>query len=102
MASKTLTVLEDDIDGAAGAQPTTFGLAGRVYEIDSSPENAAKLEQALNPLSPRLGWLPPEPRFPHRETAERQDSLETSFRPFENGPPARASKSATAAGWLEP
>ena len=50
MARKTLTVLVDDIDGTAGAEPITFGLAGRVYEIDLCPENAAQLEQSLAPF----------------------------------------------------
>jgi hypothetical protein len=50
MATKTLMVLVDDIDGTEGAQPTTFGLAGRVYEIDLCPENLEMLEQALAPF----------------------------------------------------
>jgi hypothetical protein len=50
MAKKTLTILEDDIDGCHGAESILFGLDGNHYEIDLCEENRAKLTELLTPF----------------------------------------------------
>ncbi len=47
MARKVHVVLEDDIDGTAGAETVVFALDGKTYEIDLSEENAARLRQSF-------------------------------------------------------
>ncbi|MGQ0630891.1 MAG: histone-like nucleoid-structuring protein Lsr2 [Sporichthyaceae bacterium] len=47
MASKTLVILEDDLDGGAAEETVKFSLDGVSYEIDLSAKNAAKLRTAL-------------------------------------------------------
>jgi hypothetical protein len=47
MASRTIVELTDDLDGTKAAETVTFGLDGRVYEIDLSAKNAKALRGAL-------------------------------------------------------
>lgn len=47
MAKQIITKILDDIDGTDGAETTTFGFDGTTYEIDLSPENLQKLQDAL-------------------------------------------------------
>ena len=47
MAQQTTVTLTDDLDGGKAAETVTFGLDGRVYEIDLSKKNAAALRKAL-------------------------------------------------------
>jgi hypothetical protein len=47
MASRTVTVLEDDLGGGTAAETVGFGLDGVSYEIDLSQKNAAKLRATL-------------------------------------------------------
>jgi hypothetical protein len=47
MASKTLVILEDDLDGGAADETVSFSLDGVSYEIDLSSKNANKLRDAL-------------------------------------------------------
>jgi hypothetical protein len=47
MAQRTQVILEDDIDGGKASETVAFGLDGRMYEIDVSAKNAAKLRKAL-------------------------------------------------------
>ena len=42
--------LLDDIDGSANAQTITFGIDGRVYEIELAPKNETRLRKALAPF----------------------------------------------------
>lgn len=49
MARTIQVILTDDLDGSADAQQVTFGLQGAEYSIDLSPENLAKLNDALAP-----------------------------------------------------
>lgn len=47
---RVLVTLIDDLDGTSAAQETiTFGLDDKLYEIDLSSENAARLREALRP-----------------------------------------------------
>ena len=50
MASKTITLLEDDIDGGEASRTLHFAYQGVEWEIDLSDKNAAKLEKALEPF----------------------------------------------------
>jgi hypothetical protein len=47
MAQQTTVTLTDDLDGGKAAETVTFGLDGRIYEIDLSKKNAAALRKAL-------------------------------------------------------
>lgn len=47
MAQQTTVTLTDDLDGGKAAETVTFGLDGRVYEIDLSKKNAAALRKVL-------------------------------------------------------
>ena|SRR5215212_5950114 len=49
MASRTVLVLTDDIDGSEAQVTVNFGLDGTRYEIDLSEANAKKLIGALEP-----------------------------------------------------
>ena len=50
MARETVTRLVDDIDGGVAHETVTFGLDGRLYEIDLSARNAKKLRNELAPF----------------------------------------------------
>lgn len=53
MATKTITVFTDDLDGTelpAGTRTTRFSLDGIDYEIDLSADNRRALSQALEPF----------------------------------------------------
>ena len=49
MARKTSVVTTDDLDGSAGAETVSFGLAGVSYEIDLAPANKTRLADAIAP-----------------------------------------------------
>jgi hypothetical protein len=49
MASRTIVELTDDVDGKPAAETVTFGLDGRVFEIDLSTKNAKALRQTMEP-----------------------------------------------------
>ena len=53
MATKTITVYTDDLDGSelpAGSRSTRFSLDGVEYEIDLNSENRRALTAALDPF----------------------------------------------------
>src|SRR5664279_614985 len=45
MAQQTMVTRTDDIDGSRNAEPVSFGLDGKVYEIDLGRKNAAALRK---------------------------------------------------------
>ena len=47
MAQQTTVTLTDDLDGGKAAETVSFGLDGRIYEIDLSKKNATALRKAL-------------------------------------------------------
>jgi len=47
---KTITTLEDDIDGGKASETVEFGLEGVTYVIDVNDKNAKKLRGALQPF----------------------------------------------------
>ena len=48
MASRTLVVLEDDLDGGEAAETIEFALDGVQYQIDLNEQNAEQLRGALD------------------------------------------------------
>ena len=50
MASRTLVILEDDLDGGEATQTVQLGYRGAQYEIDLSDKNADKLAKVLEPF----------------------------------------------------
>lgn len=48
MAQVRTTVLTDDVDGTPAQQTVTFGLDGRLYEIDLTDEHAEQLRAGLS------------------------------------------------------
>ena len=47
MAQKVVVSLVDDLDGGSAEETVLFGLDGKIYEIDLSDANAAKLRDAV-------------------------------------------------------
>jgi len=47
MAQQTTVTLTDDLEGGKAAETVSFGIDGRIYEIDLSKKNAAALRKAL-------------------------------------------------------
>lgn len=50
MATQTTVTLVDDLDGDQAAETVTFGVDGRVFEIDLSAANAERLREVFGPL----------------------------------------------------
>src|SRR5215217_2317417 len=48
MASRTIVLLEDDVDGSKADETIEFGIDGTTYAIDLSNSNATKLRGALD------------------------------------------------------
>jgi nucleoid-associated protein Lsr2 len=48
MASRTIVLLEDDVDGSKADETIEFGIDGTTYDIDLSDSNAKKLRDALD------------------------------------------------------
>ena len=48
MASRTIVLLEDDLDGSRADETIEFGIDGTTYAIDLSNSNATKLRSALH------------------------------------------------------
>ncbi|GAA2459015.1 Lsr2 family protein [Streptomyces macrosporus] len=49
MAQRVVVTLSDDIDGGEASETVSFGLDGKLYEIDLNRENAKKLRMSLAP-----------------------------------------------------
>lgn len=47
MATKTITIFEDDLDGSHADETVTFSLDGAAYEIDLTTEHADDLRAAF-------------------------------------------------------
>ena len=50
MVSRTLVILEDDLDGGEATQTVKLGYQGAEFELDLSDKNADKLKKALRPF----------------------------------------------------
>ena len=51
MATRTITILTDDIDGSDADETVTFTFKGTAYEIDLSKKNLDKMVKALQPYT---------------------------------------------------
>ena len=51
MATRTITILSDDIDGSDADETVTFTFKGTTYEIDLSKKNSRQDGQALQPYT---------------------------------------------------
>lgn len=51
MAIKTITILEDDLDGTEAEETITFTLDGTAYEIDLNAAHAEELRTAIAPYA---------------------------------------------------
>ncbi|CAN7464402.1 Lsr2 family protein [Pseudarthrobacter oxydans] len=51
MAIKTITILEDDLDGSKAEETLTFTLDGTAYEIDLNADHAEELRSILSPYA---------------------------------------------------
>jgi Lsr2 len=49
VASKTLVLLEDDLDGGSADETLRFAIDGKSYAIDLNEKNAAKFRKAIAP-----------------------------------------------------
>jgi hypothetical protein len=77
MASKTITTLEDDLDGGPAEQTVRFGLGGAEYEIDLNAANARRFRAQLAPFIDHARKPGRGNRVqPARTSAARRDSAE--------------------------
>lgn len=77
MASKTITLLEDDLDGSEATQHITFSVGSTTYEIDLSDKNAAKFHKALAPYTEAARKVRGNGRSQHRSSAGNGSSVDT-------------------------
>ncbi|GHJ30218.1 MULTISPECIES: histone-like nucleoid-structuring protein Lsr2 [Streptomyces] len=49
MAQRVVVTLSDDLEGGEAEETVTFGLDGKLYEIDLNSANASKLRDVLAP-----------------------------------------------------
>lgn len=74
MASKTLVILEDDLDGGEANETVKFALDGVEYEIDLSSKNAGKMRDSLATYvgaARRVGGRAARGRAPSRAGSSR-------------------------------
>jgi hypothetical protein len=55
MASRTIVLLEDDVDGSKADQTIEFGIDGTTHAIDLNDSNAKKLRGALDSYISKAG-----------------------------------------------
>ena len=93
MAKRTITVLQDDLDGSDATETVSFAVDGVSYEIDLNDDNAARLRDDLavwTAHATRVGGRrrtgssaasaprsrrPPPGRTPERDRAPRPGGL---------------------------
>jgi hypothetical protein len=76
VATQTTVTLVDDLDGDQAAETVTFGVDGRVFEIDLSPANAERLRGVFAPLvqaGRRRGKPTPAQAAPKQRTTATVD-----------------------------
>jgi hypothetical protein len=72
MATRITHILVDDLDGSAEAVTTRrFSVDGVDYEIDLSPANSHRFDQALAPFWQAARRLPKTRRRPRRQATGR-------------------------------
>ena len=77
MATKTVVVLEDDLDGGPAAETMLFAIDGSEYEIDLSAKNARKFRQGISSFVEHARKAGPgQRRRPARTSAARERSAD--------------------------
>jgi len=86
MATTTMIVLEDDLEGGPATETVQFSLGGKEYEIDLNAKNAGTFRSQLAPFvehARRAG--PSQRRGPARSAASRQRSAAIRARAKQEG-----------------
>ncbi|MFC5992618.1 Lsr2 family protein [Pseudonocardia hispaniensis] len=78
MARIEEVILIDDLDGEKASETIGFAIDGKVYEIDLSSTNAARLRNALEPFVKSGRRVPGNARrtTPRRASSDRRRSAE--------------------------
>ena len=84
MAQQTTVTLTDDLDGGKAAETVSFGLDGRIYEIDLSKKNATALRKALGEFTASARHVRRSRQVAGQGRAASR--LGSMPRPFGNGP----------------
>jgi hypothetical protein len=74
MASRTIILLEDDVDGSKAEETIEFGIDGTTYAIDLSDSNAKKLRGALD------GYINKARKVSGKRSTSRKTSSEVDLR----------------------
>jgi hypothetical protein len=90
MASRTIVLLEDDIDGSKADETIEFGIDGTTYAIDLSDSNAKKLRGALD------GYISKARKVSGKRSTSRKAALPSTLKRSVPGPPPMASSSPAA------
>ncbi|WP_434598290.1 histone-like nucleoid-structuring protein Lsr2 [Streptomyces sp. A5-4] len=72
------SIIESDLSGKPDATTATFGLGDTWYEVDLTPEEQKKLEEALKPYlkaSRKAGQSAPKKRVVPETTPEERDKI---------------------------
>ena len=90
MASRTIVLLEDDVDGSKADETIEFGIDGTTYAIDLSNSNATKLRGALD------GYINKARKVSGKRSTSRNASSESTSKRSVHGLPPTASSSPAA------
>ena len=88
MASRTIVLLEDDVDGSKADQTIEFGIDGTTYAIDLSNSNATKLRGALD------GYINKARKVGGKRRRAGMPALESTSKRSVHGLPPAASTSS--------
>jgi hypothetical protein len=92
MASRTIVLLEDDVDGSKADEIIEFGIDGSTYAIDLSNSNAKKLRGALD------GYVNKARKVSSKLSTSRKASSGIASKRSVPGLPPTASSSPAAGG----
>lgn len=76
MASKTITILIDDVDGGTAESRVAFSVGKNQYEIDLSAENLKAFNEALEPWVEYARKIPSTRRRNARAAAARPSGVD--------------------------
>ncbi len=96
MATRTMVLVQDDLDGSEGAQTISFGLEGKHYDIDLKPEHEEQLRQALSP------FLAKARKVRHNQDARSQGRAAGAATPTDRAQTAAIRRWATEQGMEVP
>jgi hypothetical protein len=113
MATKTTSILIDDIDGSEATETVRFTIGDASYEIDLSTKHAAKLDKILSPYKARRsGRATGARKSASRGRRSATESAKTLFSSLDAGqkeafrkwaklPNARRIADARVQGWID-